>query len=314
MNKLRTWMDLVEDYLAMRRSNGYALSVDGKRLQSFAKFAEKKCKSNCLFTLDLAIMWAKQSKSTNPYTWKRRIEPLRGFAKFLQQFDPATEVPPLDLFGVKRQRRIPHIYTEEELVSLLEACSELPMNNGTGPATCRALIGLLSATGLRISEALNLVQSDVDFETRVITIRQPKFLKDRLVVIHPTVSEALKKYQIQREKIRSDSNYFFVNLNGKPLTKKSVRKSLLFLCRQLNLSPRGDYRNHRVLDLRHTFVVRSVLQAYKQEQDVDKITLALSTYVGHKNVADTYWYFTAIPELMAIASDRFQVYAQGGGK
>ena len=95
------------------------------------------------------------------------------------------------------------------------------------------------------------------------------------------------------------------------VNQAAIRYALQTLCRKLGWQPRGDYPHHRLHDLRHTFVVRATLRFYQQGIDVDRAVLALSTYIGHAKVSDTYWYFTGIPELMAIAAERFERYAEG---
>ncbi|MCX7097525.1 MAG: tyrosine-type recombinase/integrase [Methylococcales bacterium] len=311
MNASNFWLLRVEAYLAQRHSLGYKLTIDETVLKGFARFADASGDQQSL-TMALAMQWAQDSKRDHPITRARRIEVLRGFARFCQRLDPFTEIPPSGLFGSAHRRLIPHIYTEAELIALLNATDKLVSRHGLRPATCRTIFGLLASSGLRISEATSLTRNDVDLDAGVLCIHDAKFLKSRWVPLHPSTTQSLKDYAQLRDQILSHPvcNRFFLSDEGQPVKRANILYTLHSICRQLGWKPRGDYVHHRLHDLRHTFIVRSLLRFYQQGIDVDHAVLALSTYVGHARVSDTYWYFTGIPELMSIAAERFQRYAQ----
>lgn len=311
MNTSNFWLLRVEAYLVQRHSLGYKLAIDETVLKGFARFADALGDQYCL-TMALAMQWAQDSKRDNPITRARRIEVLRGFARFCQRLDPATEIPPSGLFGPAHRRLIPHIYTEVELIALLNATDNLISRQGLRPATCRTIFGLLASSGLRISEATWLSRGDVDLDAGVLCIHDAKFLKSRWVPLHPGTTHALNDYARLRDQIipHPSCNRFFLSDEGQPVNRANILNTLQTICRQLGWKPRGDYVHHRLHDLRHTFIVRSLLRFYQQGIDIDHAVLALSTYVGHARVSDTYWYYTGIPELMSIAAERFQRYAQ----
>lgn len=312
MNTPDSWMNRVEAYLAYRRSHGFNLSIDATQLRSFAHFANEVGTASHL-TVALAIAWARSSRRPTPLTWARRIEVLRGFARFCLREDPATEIPPRNLFGSAHRRLVPHIYTDTELSALLAAANGLAPERGLRPATCRCVFGLLATSGLRISEAMVLTRDDVDLKAGVLCIREAKFHQQRLVPLHPTVTASLSAYARCRDQLvpRPACDRFFLRDDGRPSNQSGMLYALQTLCQQLGWQPRGDYPRHRLHDMRHTFIVRSILRFYEQGIDVDRAVLTLSTYVGHAKVSDTYWYFTGIPELMAIAAERFRSYTQG---
>jgi len=312
MSAPASWMTRVETYLAYRRRHGFKLSIDAAQLRSFARFADRFGTMDHL-TVALAIAWACSSQRQSRLTWARRIEVLRGFARFCLREDPATEIPPRGLFGASHRRLVPHIYTDAELVTLLDAANGLTPEHGLRPATCRCIFGLLAASGLRISEALGLTRADVDLVSGVLCIREAKFHRQRLVPLHPSVTESLEAYARRRDRLvpRPACDQFFLRDNGHGANQPVILYALQTLCQQLGWQPRGDYRQHRLHDLRHTFIVRSTLRFYEQGIDIDRAVLALSIYVGHTRVSDTYWYFTGIPELMEIAAERFHRYTRG---
>lgn len=313
MNAPTSWMSRVETYLIYRRRQGFDLRFDATQLRSFARFADTFCTEDHL-TVALAIAWARSSKHPNPLTWSRRIAVLRGFAHFCLREDSETEVPPNRLFGPTHRRLVPHIYTDIEMNTLLEAAKGLKPDRSLRPATCACVFGLLATSGLRISEAIALNNNDVDLVTGVLHIREAKFHQQRLVPLHSTVTASLAAYAQRRDQLVPSAvcDRFFLRQGGHSINQSSMLYALKGLCRQLGWQPRGDYLHHRLHDFRHTFIVRSILRFYEQGIDVDQAILALSIYVGHAKVSDTYWYITGIPELMAIAAKRFQLYTTRG--
>ena len=260
-----SWRNLVEGYLNYKRKLGFDISVDATRLFQFAKFAEK-WHSEPYLTIDLCIRWAQASKKQDAVTWTRRIDVLRGLAKYLKRFDARNEIPPTGLFGSGRRRLIPHIFTEVELVVLLQSAGRLSPPGGLRPDTCRTIFGLLSATGLRIGEALALTNEDVDLANKVLRIGASKGHRPRIVPLHSSVPVELKAYIRLRNRIvrNPSSQSFFLTDNGKPVNKRQLLYALHVLCRQLNWLPRGDYPNHRLHDVRHTFIAAKKFEQYAQ--------------------------------------------------
>jgi len=223
MNAPVAWQPRVEAYLAHRRSLGFNLTHEGTRLSAFARFADAMGGQDRL-TVALAVQWARASQRQSPLTWARRIEVLRGFARFCLRYEPDTEIRSRDLFGPAHRRLVPHIYTDEELVALLDAADHLLPPNGLRPTTCRTVFGLLAASGLRISEALGLKRTDVDLEDGVLWIRETKFYKCRLVPLHQSAVESRRAYaQLRDQKVAHPrSDRFFLHDEGvRPINRVS---------------------------------------------------------------------------------------------
>ncbi len=262
--------------------------------------------------IEVMAKWARCPKnaSDDPATWARRLKVLRPFARWFQQFEPHTEVPDNSIFGSVGQRLAPHIYTEQEIIDLLAAAHHLqPPLRG---ATYESLFGLLAATGLRVSEAVHLLDADVDLKSGLLQVRQSKFAKSRQVPVHPTTLGALRRYATlrNREVGITEGMPFFVATRGRrqgyALCLRHVRRVFQELREQLGWINRGAHAAPRVHDLRHTFIVGRSLRWQEQGIDIDQQMLALSTYVGHAHVTDTYWYLSAVPELMALAAEQFE--------
>lgn len=315
MKQAPTMISLVEEYLAARRRMGFALEIAGEQLLGFARFADEDGHRGPV-TADLTVRWAQSSRQATPLTWARRLEVLRPFTRYRSQFDAATEIVPRSFFGPAHRRLVPHIYEEEEIVALLKATDNLLPAGGLRPLTYRTLFGLLAATGLRISEALHLKPQDVDLGHNMLTVRQTKFRKSRLMPLHSTTVGALTDYAAARQRKLGGLSVeaFFVSDRGKPLADRTVHCTFERLRAHLGWLARGGHAAPRIHDLRHSFICHGLLRSYRQHQPIDNVIDALSTYVGHAKVSDTYWYVTATPELMAVAAQRFSQFAEGGAR
>ena len=306
----------VEQYLAERRKLGFALRSMGHGLPSFARYVASAGHHGPL-TVELMATWASQPKGGrgDRATSARRLKMLRPFTGWLRQFEPATEVPDEAFFGAVPGRMTPHVYREPEIIELLAAARKLGPEGGLRPAVMETLFGLIACTGLRISEAQGLLDADVDLKDGVLTIRQSKFGKSRLVPLHPSAVEALARYRTQRARhLRSTPELpFFVGsrgrLLGEPIGNHQVRRIFDDLRRQLGWVDRGSHGTPRIHDLRHAFAVRRLVLWHEQGVDIGQRMLALSTYLGHVKVSSTYWYLTGVPDLLGLLGQAFERYA-----
>lgn len=316
MSARTTLQARVEQYLAERRRLGFELRSMGHALARFARYVAKVGHQGPL-TVDLMAAWARQAESGHGdrATCARRLQMLRPFTGWLRQFEPATQVPDEAVFGRVPGRMAPHVYREQEIVELLAAARQLGPPDGLRAAVMETLFGLLACTGLRIGEALGLQEGDVDLKGGVLTIRQSKFGKSRLVPLHPSAVEALARYRTQRTRhVRTTPETpFFVatrgRLLGQPVGDHQARRIFDQLRKQLGWVDRGSHGAPRVHDLRHAFAVRRLVLWHEQGMDINQRMLALSTYLGHAKVSNTYWYLTGVPELMGLVGQRFERFA-----
>jgi len=300
----------VEAYLNDRRHLGSQLKHVGAELFRFAKYADKKGHRGPLTTA-IAIEWARSSKKSTSFSRARRLELTRCFAKYYYVFEPNTEIPPSNIFGPTRKRSTPYIYSTQEITDILTGSLQLNPRHGLRPITYYYLFGLLACTGLRIFEAIRLKRQDVDFTNGILTIRESKFYKSRYVPLHHTAIQALQKYiTIRDKKICAQNESFFVLDNNLPVTTCKVGYAFKMLRKKIwpNILYKG--RKPRIYDLRHTFVCRRLLAWHKEGKNIDQVIPFLSAYLGHVSVSNTYWYITGIPELMSIATKRFEQFYQ----
>jgi integrase len=201
------------------------------------------------------------------------------------------------------------MYSDEEIKQLLRATLKLPAKNGLRPWTYHCLFGLLSVTGLRVSEAQNLELQDVDLRTSVLTIRGAKFGKSRLIPLHPSTRRVLADYMARREQVwanRPVSSYLFVSGWGNRLDGGDIRRTFYALSRQIGLRGPSDSRGPRLHDMRHGFASKTLLRWYRAGENAERRLPILSAYLGHVHWSDTFWYLSALPELMHEAMSRLE--------
>jgi integrase len=306
MNALR---EALQDYLALRRGLGFKLYEAGLLLPRFVAFMEEHQAPH--ITTRLALEWVQQAKTVQPAERARRLCFVRGFARYRSATDPLTEVPPTELLPYKSTRARPYLYTEHEVRGLLEAALQLPTawpSTPLRPWIFHCLLGLLSVTGLRISEALDLKLDDVDLVQGVLTIRAAKFGRSRLVPLHPSTCSALLGYLERRKQYlgKRRSDYVFVSNRGTRLDLARVHRTFYALSRQIGLRAPGARNGPRLHDFRHRFAVQALTRWYQSGEDPTRRLPVLSTYLGHVCVAGTYWYLSNSPELMAQTMARLE--------
>jgi integrase/recombinase XerD len=314
MKRRASMLTQVQEYLVVRRALGVQLRIEGAQLLDFARYADSIGHRGPI-TIALAVRWARSSVRCSQLGWARRLEVIRPFARYRLAFDHRTQLIPSKLFGPAHPRKQPHVYTETEIRALLAAASRLSPLDGLRPLTIRTVLGLLACTGLRPAEAVKLTRFDVDLETGVLTIRETKFAKSRLVPLHWSATRALRRYvRIRDRKLRVPiAPSFFVIDGGVPFTKSKLRTAFIRIRRGLGWATTPPQRRPRLYDLRHAFACRRLLRWCAAGVDVHRALPALSTYLGHVKVSDTYWYLTGIPELMAITAERFERFARHEG-
>jgi integrase len=298
---MTTFAEHVDDYLRLRRGLGFKLEEHARLLPKFA--AHLDAIGAEVVTIDVALGWAVEpvvpAGSVVP---AMRLLVVRGFARYLAGIDSRTEVPPTGLIGLRRHRRPPFIYTDEQVLALMER-ARTAIRQRLVAATYETLIGLLAATGMRISEAIKLDVADVDRQEGVLLVRESKFNKSRYLPVHASTLDALECYARERERLcpgpRDPS--FFVSLRRRRLDDCAVHATFRRLCDATGVGAGAPFPP-RLHDLRHTMAVKTLLGWYREGVDVHSRLPALSTYLGHLNPAYTYYYLSAAPQLLGHAA------------
>ena len=293
-----------EEYLEMRRGLGFQLTSFAQILRSFVDYLQAHDLD--VITVDAALAWAITTpRSTDEVRWSRRLMVARVFARHLAVLDPRTQVPPPDLLPHHYRRVTPYLFSDEEIARLMDAADNL--RPALRALTWRTLIGLLAVTGLRVGEACGLDRADVDLDELVLTVRNGKFGKHRLVPIHPSTAVALRDYaHVRDQHFPAPGAAWFLNARGARLDKANLSHTFTGLRDAAGIVAPTGQRRPRLHDLRHGFCTTTLLEWYRDGDDVAARIPRLTTYLGHVDPKSTYWYLTGAPELLALAADRLE--------
>ena len=295
-----------QNYLMMRRALGFKLISQGRLLLEFIGYCEQQQLDHV--RTDAAVDWA-----TNPpkgghdrVYQARRLMVVRDFARHLAAIDPATEIPPGGVLPYHERRVAPHIYTAGEINALIVAAEQLRPRLRV--ATWQMLLGLLAVTGMRISEACNLNDDDIDSDSGVVRIIDSKFNKSRQVLVHASTLTALADYRRQRDllAVTATSDALLVTGRGTRLSPEYARQTFVQLIETAGIRARPGQRRPRLHDIRHSVAVWTLLDFYRDGGDVQARLPLLSTWLGHIDPKSTYWYLQAVPELLALAAGRLE--------
>jgi len=304
MRKQLEWSDLLEEYLEHRRIFGNDLKRQSSILSAFIRYLDE-IKFEGPLTAEVQVEWIRDQEGKTSYNRARKLSTLRQFAKYLSLFYPKTEIPPRGLFGKLQSIFNPHIYTEKELKMFFSSLRVLKNEDSFSSLTYEHAFKLMLCCGLRAGETTHLLDSDVDLEKGLITVVEGKFKKSRLIPIDESVVQALKQYKDTRDKQfpRSRCQTLFVVAYDRPMTYPGMQGFFQKVRKELGW--RG-YMEKRIHDFRHTFVVNRLIHWHRSNEDSEQKIAALSVYIGHARVSETYWYFHFVPELMDLVSKRFE--------
>lgn len=296
----------VDSYLALRRSLGFKLEKNEQILRSFAEFCGRL--GEPVIKAERAIEWSAQAGS--PAQRARRLRTIADLADYLRAEEPGHERVPRDRFPGKRLRREPHLFSDEEIRRLLAAAQRLGPRGSLRPLALHSLFALLACTGLRISEALGLKFEHITDDG--LFVANTKFRKSRFVPLHPSARLGLERYLLVRRRVEVPHGYVFISLSGRPLRRDKAEHAFLDLLRATGLRSARPAQGPHLHDLRHTFAVRALEAAPSERELVGKHILALSTYLGHAHVSDTFWYLHATPLLMKAMAQASGALVPGG--
>ncbi|MGO9784685.1 MAG: tyrosine-type recombinase/integrase [Streptosporangiaceae bacterium] len=305
----RPLRESLEDYLALRRALGFRLKTAGRLLGQFVSWLEDG--GTGTVTTEDALAWAVLPPGASQAWQSIRLAAVRGFAAYLHGTDPSVQVPPPGLIRRGNDRATPYIYSDAEISAVIAAAGTLRPRFRA--ATYQALISLLAACGVRIGEALSLDRGDLDADQGMLTVRDAKFGKTRLIPLHSSATAALTRYSALRDEHhpRPADPALFLSTAGTRLRHSNVSLTFSKLTDQAGLARRSASCRPRIHDVRHSYAVATVLGWYRDGADVAVMMPRLSTYLGHTDPKHTYWYLSAAPELMALAGDRLHAHLQG---
>ena len=283
----------VDVFVRQKRALGFKYRVQNSLLKNYAAFAQAR--GDTYIAVDTVLEWSREAPSAAQK--RNRFLTVRRLAVSVHADNPLHQIPPADAFGgAVYRRRKPHKYSENELDTLRQTALGMTPVGSVRPLTFHTLITLLWVSGLRTSEALALDVGDITIDG--LMIRATKFRKNRLVPIHPTTRCALNHYLLSSERTSiSKDNAVFVSMHGTRLSYRTANDGFLRIMRNAGLRGEPGVPGPCLHDMRHSFAARSLERCPACAQSVQKHMVALSTYLGHAHITDTYWYLEATPAL-----------------
>jgi integrase/recombinase XerD len=303
-------------YLSLREALGFQMRAEKILLPEFVAYILAQ-QAPYPIRAQHALAWACQASAHHgPSGAARRLSLARGFLRYLQAVIPATEVPAPGLLPTPR-RPHPFLFTPTQITALVEAAHASRPRGSFRPHTLASLLGLLASTGLRVGEALRLQSAHVhlDRDPPQLHILETKFHTSRVVPLHPSTAERLRHYQAQRARLHYDglADAFFVSERGQPIQHRALHDWFARLCQRMAIAPTPGQHAPCLTSFRHTFAVTRMQHWYQQGQDVQALLPHLSVYLGHVHPQESYWYLSAVPELLSAAAHRFEAYAYAEG-
>lgn len=294
----------LNDYVTLRRSLGFQFAVQAEMLIRFDRFAHERRHEGAI-TAQLVTDFATSGEVSEVFQL-RRYQVVRNFAEYVANFEPETPLLDPGFIRHPRKRPVPYVYTDDEILRLLENAKKISRRHPVRGATVHAIVGLGAASGLRCSEAIRLDREDVDLRTGVLSVRRSKFNKDRLVPVHASTLEVLRRYAEIRDAHFGEvaSRAFFITLRADRYARHTVQLDFWHLGRAAGLRE-ATGNGPRYHDLRHTYAVRRLARWYREGLDLQAMLPVLATYMGHAHYTDTAYYLSATAELLGLAADRF---------
>jgi integrase/recombinase XerD len=309
---MTTTRDAVTHYVSIRQAAGADFRVTAKLLNAFCRTIGPEIEIGAISAARVQAFIDGHGPVT--HYWHLKHSTLRRFYRFAQSRGLVDRIPLPSVIPKRPPAFVPYIFTRDEVRRLLEATDHYrSARYHLEPQTFRALLLLLYAAALRLSEALRLTLADVDLHAALLTIRDTKFYKTRLVPLGPDLCRALQQYVGHRQRglvPQTAESAFLIGRTGRPLLDSTVRAAFAKLRRYAGISrPDGARYQPRLHDLRHAFAGHRLMTWYRTGANVQQLLPQLSTNLGHVSVAATQVYLTMTPELLREAGRRFERYA-----
>ena len=300
----------VDVYLTRRRAAGFQLKDQEGILRDFVRFASAQ--GDAAVRTRTVLEWVRV-RDGSPLRRCVRLRTVVHFARHLQAEDARHDVPPQDVFGRHRpRRRPPFLFTPSDVAALVREARALGPEGSLTPLVYSTLFGLIASTGLRISEALTLRLEDVTSEGLVV--RHTKFGKSRLLPLHPTTRNALHQYVERRSREAGACASLFLSRKGRTLHANTVRDVLRRLVQSLGIAPPDHTPRPRLHDLRFYFANQALTNGPHDHTGISRPMVALTTYLGHSDARNSYWYLEATPTLLTRIADTCEDFVNGGNR
>ncbi len=306
---------LVKEYVAFKRALGFHFRTNESVLQAFTRSIGAE--TDIAEISDPQISIFLQGTGPLTRTWHVKHNALVGLYRYAIRNSYVAKSPLPKVVPKLPPTIVPYIYSRNELKRLIKATASYQRNRSSlHPATVRMIILLLYGAGLRGHEAVSLTIGDVDSANALVTIRNTKFNKSRIVPLGKQLTQEMVQYAEDRKNDGHSIDNpapFFVLRTGEPVNHDTLQGAFQRIRKHARIERHDGARYQpRLHDLRHAFAVHRLISWYQQGKDVQRLLHHLSIYMGHVHIAATQVYLTMTPELLELANTRFESYALGG--
>lgn len=301
-------MSVLADYLVRRRELGFRLVDEERHARRFLEWLWATGSTGATFTTGQALAWARGEGDLKNSYQCQRLAAIRGFSRYCHALGLDVPVPEARALRSSRDRRMPYIYTQDEVDALIAACQRV-FSPALVQATMAGIIAVLAVTGMRVGEVLRLKTADIDWVEGTVLVRANKHGPDRLVPIHPTTADALARYASDPLRLAAGAQpdgTLFVSTRGTAYQRTTVEAHFQRIRQAAGLAEQGSGSGSApcLLDLRHSFATRQMIRAYTAGGDPAATLGLLAIWLGHSDPSHTYWYIQAVPELLGLAANR----------
>lgn len=299
-----------QEFLHFKRAMGIAYCRGEFVLNSFVRFVAQRWGDHGEVALDDAVTrWCARIAGRKAVSLGNEFGVVRQLCLFRRRHDPTSYVPEHALAPIKESTFLPYIFSHEEVRQILVLATSRHGRFIWAPML-RALILVLYCTGLRLGEAVRLRMADIDLDRGILKIPHSKG-RARIVTIRTDLIAELRSYLAQRQRLlrecrRHEPEACFLRLDASPLTARSASDAICRLLRQLGLKPPSGRIGARPYEFRHAFAVHRLTAWANEGVDIHAKLPLLSAYLGHQNIIGTEVYLKATPQLLELASSRFE--------
>jgi len=296
----------LRDFILEKRAVGYRYTSEQHTLERLDRYLVEIGHEEASLPRTVVDAWIAKTPNESQSTQLARVSVVRQLARYLQQHDVLVEFQPPPR-RLRDRRFLARIFSPDEVARMFSAIDTLQVD-ARAPQRhliMPALFRVLYACGLRLGEALRIRVSDVDFDAGVLTIRQGKFRKDRLVPLSSSLHVYLRRYH-QEMGTRAADALLFPAPHGGVYSLHSPYTAFRWMLRMARIPHGGRGEGPRVHDLRHTFAVRRLEAWYREGADLAAKLPVLSTYLGHESLAGTQRYLQLTAELYPDLAKRLE--------
>lgn len=288
---------LAEEFVSFKRAQGYKYYSEAKILSRFCRFTQQYELTEPILSKELAMDWTAPREGEAAKSRLHRVSILNQFSKYLEL--TGHEVCALPSRHWNQGSFTPYIFTHDEIGKLFQAADKIrPIAQARDlHKELPVLFRLLYGCGLHVSEAVGLRCRDVDMEKGILTIREAKNGRDRLIPLSESLLKLLRAYREDTAYWLREDDFFFPAPDRTILSPNTVYQRFRKILWAAGIPYNGKGNGPRLHDIRHTFAVHTLQKWVEHGEDLTAMLPVLSVFMGHKSMRATSQYLRLTAEV-----------------